>query len=65
MTKRYDLREGCPRHSPWGTVDHGVRYAEGLFFVSTPSHGRFKLSASLNVLIPAAFRRDGGWCEED
>ena len=33
--------------------------------MSTPSHGGFKLSAALNLLIPAAFRHDGGWYEED
>ena len=55
MTKRYSLPAGCPKHSPWGAVDHGVRYAEGVFFVSTPSHGGFMLEAKHNVLIPAAF----------
>ena len=41
------------------------RFAEGVFFVSTPSHGGFKLEAKHNLLIPAAFRREGGWYEED
>jgi hypothetical protein len=65
VTKRYSLPEGCPKHSPWGAVDHGERYAEGVYVVSTPSHGGFKLEAKHNVLIPAAFRREGGWYEED
>jgi hypothetical protein len=65
VTKRYSLPEGCPKNSPWGPVDHGERFAEGVFFVSTPSHGGFKLEAKHNVLIPAAFRREGGWYEED
>ena len=65
MSKRCSLPDGCPKHSPWGTVDYGKRFAEGVFFVSSPSHGGFKLSAALNLLIPAAFRRDGGWYEED
>jgi hypothetical protein len=65
VTKRYSLPAGCPKHSPWGAVDHGVRYAEGVFFVSTSSHGGFMLEAKHNVLIPAAFRREGGWYEED
>ena len=47
------------------SVDHGERLAEGVFFVWPPSHGNFKLAAKHNVLIPAAFRRDGGWYEED
>jgi hypothetical protein len=65
VTKRYSLPEGCPKHSPWGAVDHGERICEGMFFVSTASHGGFKLAAKHNVLIPAAFRREGGWYEED
>jgi hypothetical protein len=65
VIKRYTLPDGCPKHSPWGAVDHGERIAEGVFFVSTPSHGGFKLAAALNLRIPAAFRREGGWYEED
>jgi Domain of unknown function (DUF7007) len=65
MIQRCSLPEGCPKHSPWGAVDHGERLAEGVFFVSTPRHGGFKLAAKHNVLIPAAFRREGGWYEED
>jgi hypothetical protein len=65
MVKRVSLPEGCPTHSPWGAVDYGERVCEGVFFVSTPSHGGFKLEAKHNVLIPVAFRRQGGWYEED
>jgi hypothetical protein len=65
MVKRYALPDGCPRNSPWGAVDHCERFAEGVFFVSTPSHGGFKLEAKHNLLIPAPFRREGGWYEED
>ncbi len=65
MIQRYSLPDGCPKHSPWGAVDHGIRFAEGVFFVSTPSHGGFKLEAKHNVLIPASFRRERGWYEED
>jgi hypothetical protein len=65
MVKHYALPDGCPKNSPWGIVDHGERFAEGVFFVSTPSHGGFKLAAVHNVLIPAAFRREDGWYEED
>jgi hypothetical protein len=65
MTNRYSLPDGCPRHSPWGAVDHGEQFADGVFFVSTPSHGGFKLSPANNAEIPAAFRRDDCWYEED
>ncbi len=65
MTHRYALPEGCPKHSPWGAVDHGVRYAGGVYFVSTPSHGGFRLKRDQNAMIPVAFRRDDGWYEED
>src|SRR5580704_5973303 len=65
MIKRCSLPDGCPKLSPWGAVDYGTRFAEGVFFVSTPSHGGFKLAAVHNVLIPAAFRCEGGWYEED
>jgi hypothetical protein len=65
VIKRYTLPNGCPKHSPWGAVDHGTRFAEGVFFVSTPSHGGFKLAAVHNLLIPTAFRCEGGWYEED
>ena len=64
MIKRYSLPDGCPKHSPWGAVDHGERFAEGVFFVSAPSHGGFKLAAAHNLLIPAAFCREGGCYEE-
>jgi hypothetical protein len=46
-------------------VDHGERFAEGEYFVSTPSQGGFALAAKHNVLNPAAFRREGRWYEED
>jgi hypothetical protein len=63
--ERYSLPDGCPKHWPWGAVDHGERFAEGVYFVSAPSQGGFTLAAKHNVLNPAAFRREGRWYEED
>jgi hypothetical protein len=65
MIERYSLPDGCPKYSPWGEVQTGERLADGVYFVSTPSHGGFKLSPVNNVLIPVAFRRKDGWYEED
>lgn len=52
--------------SPWGTIDHVSEVSEGkVWLVSTPGHGGYKLSAAANKLIPAEFRKTGGWYEED
>lgn len=41
------------KNSPWGQVDQETKYAEGVFFVSTPSHGGFMIHKSV-ALSPAA-----------
>jgi len=51
--------------TPWGKADDVKQVAEGLYFVSTPSHGGFKLTPALNAKIPAKVRAEGGWYEED
>jgi hypothetical protein len=51
--------------TPWGKADDVKQIAEGLFFVSTPSHGGFKLTPSLNAKMPTKIRAEGGWYEED
>ena len=61
----FNLPDGCPTTSPWGGVQDGVRHAEGLYSVSTASHGGIKVDAILNETIPAVFRADEGWYEED
>lgn len=52
-------------YSPWGAVDHVTERCAGIWSVSTPSHGGFKLDDYHNSLVHPAWRRDGGWYEED
>lgn len=57
----------------WGFSDYEKKYADGITFYSTPSHGGFHLSKErLSKINPAAFEieiwgRDmaAGWFEED
>jgi hypothetical protein len=65
IRQKYNLPAGCPVHSPWGGVDHGKDYGEGIFSVSTPSHGGYRIPAKLNKTIPEVFRVKDGWYEED
>lgn len=51
--------------SPWGAVQDEEHIAPGITFVSTASHGGFKVSPELNRKIPASMRREDGWYEED
>lgn len=51
--------------TPWGTADSSKVYARGLVLYGTPSHGGFHLTPRVNALIPAPFRRNDGWYEED
>lgn len=53
------------QRSPWGHVQHQYNYTKGINFVSTASHGGFKIDSKVNQLIPIAFRRNNGWYEED
>lgn len=55
----------CPRHSPWGRIDHQKTIAPGIVEVSTPSHGGVWLSPERNALVPENARRPDGWYEED
>jgi hypothetical protein len=51
--------------SPWGQIQESYRYAEGIYVVSTASHGGMHLSPQINEKIPHYMRRDNGWYEED
>jgi hypothetical protein len=65
--------EDAPRWSPWGKPDKAERIAEGIWFVSSPSHGGFHISKDRNAKVPMVVRamtsRHGlgfsGWYEED
>jgi len=51
--------------TPWGIADNVEILAEGIWSVSTPSHGGIKLNAARNKKIPDYMRIDDGWYEED
>jgi hypothetical protein len=59
-------------NTPWGKADMVTRYVKGVNFYNTPGHGGFKLSESVNRLIPVRMRCNSfaglglkGWYEED
>lgn len=51
--------------TPWGVADHVTLVCEGIWDVSTPSHGGIKLSRNRNRQMPDYMRMAGGWYEED
>ena len=51
--------------SPWGEVQHIDHLADGIAAVDTDGHGGVKLSPERNRMIPDAWRKQGGWYEED
>lgn len=53
--------------SPWGPIQDVTTFSDprGAWFVGTAGHGGVKLSRALNATIPEAFRKAGGWYEED
>ena len=57
------VREG--QRSPWGTIDHVSHWDVGITNVGTSGHGGVKLSPGRNRAVHEAWRRPGGWYEED
>ena len=53
------------KSSPWGKIQAEELVTDGIWIVSTPSHGGFKLDREANAGMPAELRLDGGWYEED
>jgi hypothetical protein len=51
--------------TPWGPSQTQVKFIRGVNFYSTSSHGGIKVSKSLNNQIPAKWRNEDGWYEED
>lgn len=51
--------------SPWGKVETVHKLFEGAWVVTTASHGGIKLDPKRNREMPEAFRKKGGWYEED
>lgn len=58
--------------TPWGIADHVEQKAPGIVWVSTPSHGGFKVNTPALDKIPQEWRTNSfngqgvhGWFEED
>lgn len=51
--------------TPWGIADKITKYNDFVSFVSTPSHGGFKVAREALKLMPVAYRNADGWYEED
>ena len=65
--ERHPMRVGDP--TPWGAADNVCRLADGVWLVSTPSHGRLYLQGPAKEAVPAAIRdtltNGAEWAEED
>jgi hypothetical protein len=57
------MKEGS--RTPWGKADYVKEVAPGIWQVSTPGHGGYKLDRARNARVHAAWRQPGGWYEED
>jgi len=53
------------KRTPWGAPQFVKERGPGVVFVSTAGHGGIKLDRAKNAQIHAAWRRKGGWYEED
>lgn len=51
--------------TPWGKSQNGYKWMEGITQYGCAGHGGTKVIKKLNDLIPAAFRAENGWYEED
>lgn len=50
---------------PWGEVDECIKYGDGVFMTTTPSHGGFILSPERQAAMPDHLRLDVSYYEED
>jgi hypothetical protein len=57
------VREGM--HTPWGNAQTVINLCPGLGWVSTASHGGYRVCSQLNEKIPDYVRCEDGWYEED
>lgn len=59
----------APKNSPWGAVQQATAHGEGIWWVSTASHGGFLVSPALKIPAPYAafktFADEPGAYEED
>lgn len=51
--------------TPWGAAQSATTIADGIVSVSTASHGGIWVSEARRQAMPAAFRLEGEWYEED
>lgn len=51
--------------TPWGAAETATPIADGIVSVSTASHGGIWISEARRQAMPAAFRIEGHWYEED
>jgi hypothetical protein len=54
-----------PITTPWGPVESSHCITPGITFYEAPGHGGIKLTPRMNAAMPAMFRQDSGWYEED
>jgi hypothetical protein len=52
-------------YTPWGYADSVSEVVPGILSVTTPGHGGYKLDRKRNAAVHSAWRRKGGWYEED
>lgn len=57
------MKEGA--RTPWGKADHVKEVAPGIWQFGTSGHGGFKLDRERNAMVHHAWRKAGGWYEED
>ena len=51
--------------TPWGPSQSVKKIGPGITWVSTASHGGYKLDSESNALVPDHMRLEDGWYEED
>ena len=55
-------------NSPWGKIDYLTEIQQGVYFVSTPSHGGFMVSLAIplsNAAKKRAIQFEGFYCFEE
>jgi hypothetical protein len=55
----------APKNTPWGKPQTCDLLAEGIWSITTSSHGGIKLDRDRNAKVPEGARRPSGWYEED
>lgn len=65
------MKNEMPRYSPWGTVERCDRLCDGVFSVSTPSHGGIMANTAMAMRVfsgkalECSFRDGGYFCFEE